>query len=405
MELATLYEYYQRQSVGPTFADLRDEAAIAAYQGARETLLGDRLALPTTLFRGAEILEFGPDTGENALVFARLGARVTLVEPVRGAHPKIAAYFERFAPPGALRELVAADVLTYRADRRFDMIVAEGFIYTVTPSTLWLDAFARALAPSGLALISYIERSAALFELLLRVPFAALRRRDGTDRVAIAERLYGRKWARIPHTRSFASWVMDVLDNPFMRLRYCIEARDLLTDAGACGFAIHSAWPSYRDGLENVWAKRPADAAQIEARTRAHLKRSVLTFVLGTKAYLVEDDQAAQIARSVDAALAATDALIDADDPLLSLRLAAALRELAAVARDARKIVDATDAFASAVALLDAWADVNTSIATGGLDAAVTRLNEDPVLLDGWGSPTHLAVLRAGRERGLETPA
>jgi hypothetical protein len=402
VELETLYEYYGQQNIAPTFADLRDEAAIGAYQSAREVLLGDRLALPIPLFRGAEILEYGPDTGENALVFGRLGARLTLVEPAQAAHPKIRAYFERFAPPCALRELLAADVISYQPDRSFDMIVAEGFIYTVQPSTVWLKAFQRALVPGGLALISYIERSASLFELLLRVPFAALRRRDGNDRVAAAERLYGRKWVRIPHTRSFASWVMDVLDNPFMRLRYFIDARELVEQAAGCGFGIHSAWPSYRDGLENVWIKRPATADQRLERTRAHLGRSLLSFVLGTKAYLVDDEGAAQISRIVGAALNAADALIDADDALVSQRLAAALRELGAAARDARKIVDPSDAFDSATALLDAWADIAALIGRGSLNAAISRLNEDPVLLDGWGTPTHLAVLRTDRSQRSE---
>jgi hypothetical protein len=397
MELGTLYEYYGQQNIAPTFADLRDEAAVDAYQSAREILLGDRLALPIPLFRGAEILEYGPDTGENALVFARLGSRLTLVEPARTAHAKIRAYFERFAPPHALRELLAADVLGYQPDRRFDMIVAEGFIYTVQPSTLWLTAFQRALVPGGLALISYIERSASLFELLLRVPFAALRRRAGNDRVAAAELLYGRKWARIPHTRSFASWVMDVLDNPFMRLRYFIDARELVEQSAACGLSIHSAWPMYRDGLENVWIKHPVTPHQRLERTCAHLGRSVLTFALGTKAYLVDDERAAGISRIVGAAVDAADALIDADDAHVSRRLAAALRELATAAREARRIVDPSDAFESAIALLDAWADVASLIARGALDGAITRLNEDPVLLDGWGAPTHLAVLRADR--------
>jgi hypothetical protein len=128
MELVTLYDYYGRQNIAPTFADLRDEAAVVAYQAARARLLGERLALPIPLFRGAEILEFGPDTGENAVVFARWGAHMTLVEPAEAAHPRIRAYFDCFAPPAALRELAAADVLSYVANRRFDMIVAEGFI-------------------------------------------------------------------------------------------------------------------------------------------------------------------------------------------------------------------------------------------------------------------------------------
>ena len=41
------------------------------------------MSVPPALFRGADVLEFGPDSGENAVVFARWGARLTLVEVQR----------------------------------------------------------------------------------------------------------------------------------------------------------------------------------------------------------------------------------------------------------------------------------------------------------------------------------
>jgi hypothetical protein len=396
VESPTLYDYYATQDIAPTFADLRDEASMRAYQTAREALLGERLALPIPLFRGAEILEFGPDTGENAVVFARWGAHLTLVEPSRAAHRRIRAYFERFAPPNALRELSEADVSTYASDRQFDMVVAEGFIYTVQPWLPWLRAFRAALVPGGLALITYYERTASLFELLLRVPFAALRRRDGSDRLAAAERLYRRKWDRIPHTRTFESWVMDVLDNPFVRLRYFIDSTSLIGAAGKSDFGIHAAWPSYVDGLQNVWAKRPDSAVATLARTCAHLRRSVPSFLLGTKAYVVDECDAEPIAVLVDAALADADALVDSEDGARSLRLADTLRRLAASVRAARSITDDGPEFDAGIQLLEEWAAVNTLIGRGFLDRAVERLNTDPVLLDGWGTPNHMLVLRAG---------
>jgi hypothetical protein len=72
------------------------------------------------------------------------------------------------------------------------------------------------------------------------------------------------------------------------------------------------------------------------------------------------------------------------------------LRELAAAARDSHAIIDGPGALDAGAALLHAWADVNGLLAGGRLDAAIARLNEDVVLLEGWGAPTHLAVLRAG---------
>jgi hypothetical protein len=397
MELTSLYEYYERQEIAPTFADLRDDDEISAYAARRRALLEERLAIPTCLLRGAEILEYGPDTGENAVSFARFGARMTLVEPALAAHAQIRSYFDRYAPPGALRDVVAADVLSFEPERgHYDLVVAEGFIYTVQPSGRWLDIFARALVPGGLALLTYYERCASLFELLLKVPFAALRRRERAERVAVAERLYRPKWDSIPHTRAFASWVMDVLDNPFVRLRYFIDAAELVRDAAARGFGIHAAWPAYTDSLQNGWAKRAPVSGETVARTLEQLERSVLTYCFGTKAYLVERAEAAPIAALLDAALCRTDALIDAEDPAAYAALAATLRALAAASRAARTIVDASTAAASAIAALEGWAVVFDLFAADDVDGAVALLRADPVLVATWGTPTHITVLRAG---------
>src|SRR6185312_15035919 len=80
----------------------------------------------------------GPDSGENAMVFAGWGARMTLAEPNRLAHDRIQAYFARFDVANHLRELVLSDVEGFLSDRRFDIIDAEGFIYTIQPSETWL---------------------------------------------------------------------------------------------------------------------------------------------------------------------------------------------------------------------------------------------------------------------------
>ena len=389
-----MYKYYETAPIAPTFADFREEAALARYIDLREWLLGRRLGLPPLMFRNADVLEFGPDTGENALVFARWGADLTLVEPAVGAHTIIRQYFEKFGPAAALKEIATADVLGYVPPRQFDVVVAEGFIHTVKPESAWLEAFARALLPGGFALESHYERSAVLVELSMKVPYAMLKRHGAGEALDIAARCYRTKWDRIPHTRAFESWVMDVLQNPFIRLATTCDAGALITAADATGFDLYASWPMMLDGLENVWGKaRPSREAML-ARTLAHVERSVLSFVLGTKAYIVDADDAADIRALVESAVVATDALYDADDFALQARLAATLREIVAKSRGTKVLTDGDAAYENGLAMLDAWARVHEAFAAGNDDAAVAILNGDAALLDGWGNPSHLAVWR-----------
>ena len=91
-----LYDYYKEAEVAPTFAGLTGEGDLDRYAAQRERLFTEILHLPPRLFADADVAEFGPDTGENALVFARWGAYLTLVEPNPRAWPAIRAYFRRF---------------------------------------------------------------------------------------------------------------------------------------------------------------------------------------------------------------------------------------------------------------------------------------------------------------------
>jgi hypothetical protein len=317
-----------------------------------------------------------------------------LVEPISAVHSAIRDYFDRFAKTGALREIATGDVLGYEPQRRYDIVVAEGFIHTVKPESAWLAAFARALAPGGFILESHYEIASALLEISLKVPVATLLRHGAKGALAASERCYRTKWDRIPHTRSFASWVMDLIQNPFQRPATMCDAATLLEAADAAGFDLYSSWPMYADGLENVWSKRRASRVEALECQLEHVRHSVLSFVLGTKAYLVDEGEADTIRTIVDVAVADTDALIDADDPVRSARLAETLRELAARARRIVVLRDRGDAFERGLALLESWARVHDALGRSNDDEAVSILNSDEVILDGWGNPNHLAVWR-----------
>ena len=128
---AKLFQYYERQSVLPTFGNFKSAAELDNYAAQRRELFQDKLTLPISLFHEAEVLEFGPDSGENAMVFASWGGRMTLAEPNKMAHDKINAYFSNFGFSDRMREIALADVEGLRSERRFDVVDAEGFIYTV----------------------------------------------------------------------------------------------------------------------------------------------------------------------------------------------------------------------------------------------------------------------------------
>ena len=105
---------------------------------------------------------------------------------------------------------------------------------------------------------------------------------------------------------------MDVLENPFVRLNYFIDATALCSQADASGFDIHAAWPSYRDTLDVYWHKKILSRSDKLDRVMEHLRRSRLSFLAGQKLYLAgEIDTVNSIASSLEGLTRDIDALID----------------------------------------------------------------------------------------------
>jgi len=390
-----LFNYYERQDVLPTFGDFKSSTELEAYASQRRELFSDKLVLPPRLFRDADVLEFGPDSGENALVFAGWGANMTLAEPNRHAHPKIQAYFAHFGLTQRLRELALADVEGFSSDRRFDIIDAEGFIYTVQPSEKWLGIFHRLLNPDGYAVVSYYERYGGFFELALKAIHAAGKALSGRAALETAKMLFEAKWNSIPHTRSFESWLMDVLENPFVRHRYFLDAASLCAAAHAQEFDIHSAWPAYRDSLDIYWHKKVLSGDDKLHRARRHLDRSRLSFLGGRKLYLVGKADAVQaISASIEALVLDVDGMIDDPFGANLPRVISALAALRETIRTADILADDATDIEAIMATLDSFHRIFGAIGRRDAAAVAALTQADPAFIDTWGQPAHFLVVR-----------
>ncbi len=389
-----LHEYYKDRDFKPTFAGFKSDVELDRYEFGRRTLFRDLLGLPPRIFEGGRVCEFGPDTGENALVLARWGAHVTLVEPNPAAWQEIRAYFRRYGLAEQLGDIIGETVESFHSDVRFDLIIAEGFIYTVQPNEMWLSKFRELLTPSGFAVINYLDQAGCLFELVWSMLYARYQQVSGEQGVDAAWSLFEPKWNSIAHTRPFESWVKDVLENPFVRLKYLINPAELSAKALQLGLAMHSSWPRYNDPFHPFWHKRIPNEATLEARRRAFIGRSKLSFAFARPLFAVGSEvRTAEINVAVLGLVEAIDGLIDGWDANLAARAqdAVTVLEKALTGQD----VMAGDTERSAVrAILEAL-DRTFDLLEAGDPAAIRqhmRTNES--LIETWGSTTHYVVFR-----------
>lgn len=84
----TQLSYYQNHKINPVFIETRGDKW-KKHLRARNNLYENHLKLPLSWFNGKQILEFGPNGGENSLILAMYGAQITLVEPHQMMHERI----------------------------------------------------------------------------------------------------------------------------------------------------------------------------------------------------------------------------------------------------------------------------------------------------------------------------
>ncbi len=396
-----LYLYYKDRDILPTHAGFKGTEDLDNYAKKRSRLFQEKLKLPPALFLDSQVLEYGPDTGENALVFAKWGADVTLVEPNPNSWKHIRDYFTCFSLGERLKGISNADIQDYEAKQCYDFIDAEGFIHTVRPQTTWIKRFHQGLKEGGFFVISYYEAYGALFELFLKMIFLRAKDVMESEGVSTAVKLFRAKWNSIPHTRSFQSWVMDVLENPFTRLEYFINASSLYEKLSAAGFSLYSSWPSYSDTLSVYWHKKElSDDVKME-RDLNHISRSCLSFVFGKKLFIASESD-----REVSKAVETANELAQVVDDLSVTFTAegatkgkACLDELGSLLRRDFILADSPEDKTGTLQIIDSMTTILHLLTIGDMDQLSAFCNSDRGFINSWGMPCHFAVFSKKRNK------
>lgn len=391
-----MYAYYEQQSILPTFARFTTIEQLDRYDRQRAHIFCDKLHLPVQIFKGTHTVEFGPDSGENSLVFARWGANLTLVEPNPNARPQILAYFEKFNLKDKLESLVEVDVAQFESQEKYDLIVAEGFIYTVRPESTWIELFSRLLNENGFCVINYYESTASFLELILKVIHARTKALTGLDSQENGWRLFQSKWNSIPHTRAFESWVMDVLNNPFVRYEYFLNASDLCCKLSSAGFSLYSSWPNYSDTLSIYWHKKELSSEEQLANNLDFIARSSLSFAFGKKLFLFAQspDEVKAVSDVVNRIVTSIDRLIDDFDASVVQQVREDLQQIKKLLSDGDVLADSEAEKQEAIQLIASIDRIFELLAAGDVKGLTDFCNSDAIFIKNWGVQYHFAVFK-----------
>jgi len=392
----TLYQYYRDRDFSPTHANFKTEEELGKYQEHRYDLFLNKLKLPPLMFRNTRLVEFGPDTGENSLVFARWGAKLTLVEPHETAWNYINRYFDIFGLKPQLTALLKSQLEQFTSNKSFNFIDVEGFIHTLRPMETWMHQFSRLLEDNGIAIISYYETHGSILELFQKLLFTQAQNIGPDKGVGMAWKLFQTKWNSIPHTRSFDSWVKDVLENPFTRHRYFLNASHLYKAINTLGFSLYSSWPNYSDNMDIYWHKTQLEESEILQNNLKYISRSCLSFTFGKKLFLCTNsfDKVRQINNILDELLIAIDRMIEGFTNELLHAFKKCIHQINSVLQNEDILSNSKRAKTESIQLLESMVQMVDALKRKDLSRLVSICNSDEIFIKSWGIPCHFAVFR-----------
>lgn len=253
----TLYQYYKDKDFNPVYAGLDSSTALSSYERNRRKIFEYNLRLPVKSFSNASILEFGPASGENSLVYAKWGGYLHLIEPVEKFTEEAQNYFSLHNLTEHLLDVQCRTFESYSTQERFDFVIAEGFIFHVGSPDYWLPRLVSFGKEDCFVIFSHSETAGFLIELLQVKCLQVLMQNCNEDPHSLARKLYQSKWNRVNHFRRFDSWVNDNLVNPTVddSLLNCFS--DLQEIMLEHDMMLWSSWPSMMSYWDVSWIKKP----------------------------------------------------------------------------------------------------------------------------------------------------
>lgn len=284
----SLLDYYRTNRINPVPIPVEERAAWESHFAKRRNLYERHLGIPFCLLRGKSAIEFGCNSGENALVLATLGMELTLLEPNEQVIPRLKELFDRFELTDRIVELKVEGINEYQDDGRcYDLVIAEGFIYTLENRDEVIGKLASRLSPGGIGVISFNDRCGGFIEIVKRFLFGRARELEnihnpqGEESFTLARRFFEADYSRINASRPFRAWWQDVLLNPLMNAEFLWSYEEILPLIEQCGCVVYSTSPKWTSADAFSWYKNVSDPQDLHRRFLDNWKQMFAYFLTG----------------------------------------------------------------------------------------------------------------------------
>ncbi len=392
-----LSDYYASVKLSPVEHDIASAESFRLHENKRRNLFEHCLSLPFAVLRGARVLEFGPGSGENAVVAARHGATLTLVEPLDYLIEKLRHKFDQHGLAGAIHEIHHDTVENFKTDLTHDLVIAEGFIHFLDNPPAMIGKIAAFVAPGGFLILSVVHPVGTFVEVMkkffLRLAIQATGAKGAAAEMKCAKSIFGEDFAKINHSRSFESWAGDTILNPLYNKKACLGLEEAMRELPP-DFALYSSWPNYLNRDDMVWHKALKTRQQIRTATLDSYYARLPHFI-DSKPRTQNEIEYFKVSEGRQTARLLEDCLQAMDDAIATKMAAEKVTATVKMLGDLAGFLDTASAGKRGAAILRSCVDLfNKGSSVRTLEEFAELYRTHGLLRQSWGSPGHYYVFQ-----------
>ena len=256
----------------------------------RKNLIQNHLKIPIYSLNNKDYLEFGCNGAENACFFASSGSNIYLAEPNKNIHKIIKKNFQRIRKKNSLKILTEKNLEKFNSKKKFDFVIAEGFLNTAKSRNKLFLKLSNFLLPKSVMIINYDDEFGGIFELLKSFLLLKICKFYKIDRFSdeslkISKKIFEKEFKKLNTSRSFFAWWADQLVNPYASKTWSLK--DILKQANKNNLSLYSTSPIFNDSNYFQWYKNINDYP-LSSKNNNRLfynewKKSLISIIFGKK--------------------------------------------------------------------------------------------------------------------------
>ena len=286
----SVLNYYKTKKLNPVPIKFLTKKNLKDHFLKRKNLIQNHLKIPLYSLNDKDYLEFGCNGAENACFFASSGSNIYLAEPHKKIHKIINKNFQRIKKINSLKMLTEKTLEEFNSKKKFDFVIAEGFLNTTKSRNTLFSKLSRFLSQKSVLIINYDDVFGGIFELLKSLLLLKICKMNKIDRFSdesfkISKKIFEKEFNKLNTSRTFFAWWADQLVNPYASKTWSLK--DILKQANKNSLSLYSTSPIFNDSNHFQWYKN-SNEFSLSSKNNNRLfynqwKKSLISIIFGKK--------------------------------------------------------------------------------------------------------------------------